>query len=116
MTYLDQSDIFYADPAAYIRARFPAKVDDTWPPSPSVASTQHLSNVTHAWPSHFVVFGALLDDGGTESEVGALLREKGYVVERKLWNGLFGWHEDERRKGGVILLRWQGGSMTDRTR
>lgn len=108
-TYLDQSDFFYASPATYLTTRFPALVNTSFPPSPfpSHAHPQPPSSDLawrHEWPSHLVVFQALLDDA--KGEVGELLRSKGYEEERRLWNSH--WHEDERRRGDVVVLRWQG--------
>lgn len=108
-TYRDQSDFFYASPTDYLLARFPPSVNLSFPSSPFVpphsSSTTSSSNDlgwTHEWPSHLVVFDALLkQDGGT---VERLLKERGYREERRLWNSH--WHEDERRRGDVVVLRW----------
>ncbi|GAA5847198.1 hypothetical protein JCM3766R1_001831 [Sporobolomyces carnicolor] len=64
-----------------------------------------------AWPSHLVVFEHLLDrpcrPGERCVDVRDLLcRVMGYRVEKKFWNGIRGWHEDERRSGGVVVLAW----------
>ncbi|KPV73918.1 glycosyltransferase family 22 protein [Rhodotorula graminis WP1] len=78
----------------------------------------------HAWPERIVLFSSLLDvacdaGGGGREEgkggwaprtVGALLSERGYVEERRLWNTIGGWHEDERRRGDVRVLVWRGGA------
>jgi len=67
---------------------------------------------THTWPSHLVLFKNLLDEPCRLLEdctsVGELLEKKGYRFEKEFWNGIGGWHEDERRKGGIVVLRWQG--------
>ncbi|GAA5959978.1 hypothetical protein JCM21900_001448 [Sporobolomyces salmonicolor] len=130
--YLDQTDHLYASPARYFLARFPSAVDPSFPPSPvpdpdpyllrppssaalaarrALASRRFDRGWTHAWPSHLVVFGALLEDDGGEhyTTVRELLEGKGYVVEKRFWNGVGGWHEDERRRGGVVVLSWRGG-------
>ncbi|GAA5903644.1 hypothetical protein JCM8208_003643 [Rhodotorula glutinis] len=136
-TYLDQSDYFYASPCAYLSSRFPPAVDPSFPPSPPLpvrplatstsTSTSDPADLDlgwrHAWPERVVLFSSLLDvaceggggGGGREEEkgvgaprtVGALLGERGYVEERRLWNTLGGWHEDERRKGEVRVLVWR---------
>lgn len=118
-SYLDQTDFFYASPFSYLRDRFPPEVDPTFPPSPFVAA--HLPRASgpvnpfpegdlndlgwwHEWPSHLVCFDVLLTERG--GEVGAFLRAKGYEVHRRLWNSHF--HEDGRRRGDVVVLKWVG--------
>lgn len=118
-TYLDQTDFFYASPLAYLRARLPARVDPSFPPSPFVAA--HLPpspsapappaegdandlGWRHEWPSYLVCFDVLLTEAG--GEVGEFLRGKGYAEERRVWNSHF--HEDGRRRGDVVVLRWVG--------
>lgn len=93
-TYLDQTDLFYASPSRYLLDNFPQQVATDWPPF-------NLAGPT--WPSHLVVFSNLLEEDG----VGRLLIEKGYVERERRWNSL--WHEDERRRGEVVLLEWKGG-------
>ncbi|GAA5843401.1 hypothetical protein JCM9279_002091 [Rhodotorula babjevae] len=140
-TYLDQSDFFYASPCAYLDSRFPPAVDPAFPPSPPLperarTSTSASNSATldldlgrrHAWPERIVLFSSLLDvtcdgggGGGREAQkgagaprtVGALLGQRGYVEERRLWNTLGGWHEDERRKGDVRVLVWRGGGAEE---
>jgi len=63
------------------------------------------------------MFQALLDtpcrsEESCENVADLLVNELGYEVEKKFWNGLGGWHEDERRKGGVVVLSWRGRSRT----
>lgn len=105
--YRDQSDFFYEDPARYLLDRFPATVDPSFPPSlgatrePSAASDDNLG-WTHAWPSHLVVFDALLE----KREVAAILAERGYVERARFWNAH--WTDDERRRGDVVVLAWRG--------
>lgn len=70
------------------------------------------SGYSHGWPSYLVVFGALLEhrtDGHTAQHrstksVADVLEAEGYVIQRRIWNGIGGWHEDPRRKGHVIVL------------
>ncbi|GAA5881783.1 hypothetical protein JCM1840_004830 [Sporobolomyces johnsonii] len=130
--YLDQTDHFYASPSRYFLARFPPVVDPAFPPSPFPARDPYLLPPagapatlaarhalesrrfdrawTHAWPSHLVVFGALLEEDGGDgyATVRELLEGKGYEVEKRFWNGVGGWHEDARRRGGVVVLGWRG--------
>ena len=132
-SYRDQSDHFYASPSTYLIHRFPSHVDPSFPPSPFPPPDPFALSATipsilkarqdledrkfdrgwsHTWPSHLVVFQNLLDEVCRPQEdcesVGDLLEKKGYRVEREFWNGIGGWHEDERRKGGIVVLRWQG--------
>ncbi|GAA5946343.1 hypothetical protein JCM3765_000204 [Sporobolomyces pararoseus] len=137
--YLDQSDHFYSSPSTYFLTRFPLSVDSTFPPSlistspdpyavvsshpPTTSTTEARQQLIEkkfdlewsysSWPSHLVVFQALLDTPCRPEEpcrdVRELLVDRlGYKVEKKFWNGIGGWHEDERRKGGVVLLSWMG--------
>jgi phosphatidylinositol glycan class B len=53
----------------------------------------------HNWPRYLVVFGALLQD----DDVATLLRNQGY---QEVWVGNNGFEQDERRRGGVHVLRW----------
>lgn len=116
--YRDQTDFFYASPLSYVQSRFPPTVNPAFPPSPFVAA--HLpsrgavrasrngdSNDLgwwHEWPSHLVAFDVLLteDDG----KVGEFLAGKGYAVDRREWNSHF--HEDGRRRGDIVVLKWVG--------
>lgn len=118
-TYLDQTDIFYASPLAYLHDRFPPLVDPTFPPSSRtlaqpVAAGEPMENDLgwrHSWPSHIVLFDTLLHvrRDGTERAgekvemVGELLRGIGYREETRLWNSHF--HET-KRSGDVVVLRW----------
>ncbi|GAA6007153.1 hypothetical protein JCM10207_001526 [Rhodosporidiobolus poonsookiae] len=121
--YLDQSDHFYLSPCTYLSSRFPPAVDARWPASPPLPAVPPSSagewdrGWHHAWPERVVLFSNLLDvrcpapatgEKGGEETVGALLAAKGYSEEKRLWNTLGGWHEDERRRGSVVVLRWGG--------
>ena len=53
----------------------------------------------HEWPQYLVMFGTLLDD----PEVHNLLHEKGYRV---VWHEERGWEGDDRRRGGVFVLKF----------
>jgi len=55
----------------------------------------------HTWPSHFVIFGALVDNSTFEGRsVRAILDSKGYY---EAWMDGNGYEEDERKRGGVRL-------------
>ena len=85
--------------------RFPPVVDPSFPSSlgatrePSAASDDDLG-WAHAWPSHLVVFDALLE----KREVAAILAQRGYVERARFWNAH--WTDDERRRGDVVVLAW----------
>ncbi|KAL8283183.1 hypothetical protein RQP46_005961 [Phenoliferia psychrophenolica] len=111
-TYRDQSDYFYDDPTHYLATRFPSSVDISFPSSPFVLPpSPHDSKPDatdlgwrHEWPSHIVAFDALLvSDQGA---VAGLLEAKGYREWERLWNSH--WHEDDRRRGDIVILRWTG--------
>ncbi|GAA5825897.1 hypothetical protein JCM11251_000044 [Rhodosporidiobolus azoricus] len=131
--YLDQSDYFYRSPSQYLLQRFPRTVDLSFRPSPPLPLTPpHLDlegeedkydlGWTHAWPLRLVLFSNLLavpctsptgletvGECGEEGTVGGLLWKKGYREEKRFWNAIGGWNEDERRRGEVVVLRWRGG-------
>ncbi|SCV70356.1 BQ2448_1750 [Microbotryum intermedium] len=95
--YRDQSDYFYESPSTYLTQRFPTEVDPTFPPSPF-----QTKDWQHTWPSHLVFFQALLDqDPGVER----VLRGRGYEEVERRWNSL--WHDDERRRGDVVVWKWR---------
>ena len=58
----------------------------------------HTDGWQHTWPQYLVVFGALLREPGMED----LLKGKGYV---EVWRKEYGWEGDERRRGGVIVMK-----------
>lgn len=103
-TYLDQSDFFYDSPSKYLLNRFPSSVDPSFPPSPfpSARYLPHTSDLgwRHEWPSHLVLFDALVP------ELQGLLEAQGYREQTRLWNSH--WHEDDRRRGDVVVWRWHG--------
>jgi len=106
-TYRDQTRVFYDDPIAYLRRRFPRRVDRHFPPSPQPTTPPGQLPVSwsHSWPSHFVLFGALLDIKGVRE----LLEETGYREDTRFINGF---EEDEKRRGGVQLWRWDASFET----
>ncbi|KAH9053301.1 Alg9-like mannosyltransferase family-domain-containing protein [Lactarius vividus] len=91
-TYQDETDIFFQDPVTFLSVRFPDQVDSTFPP---LARAPH----EYAWPSHLVLFGALLRERGVEDA----LRAKGYM---EAWRAGSGIEEDPRRREGVRIWRW----------
>ncbi|KAK4049576.1 glycosylphosphatidylinositol anchor biosynthesis [Microbotryomycetes sp. JL201] len=126
-TYKDQSDVFYDSPSTYLVERFPQDVNPGFPPSPAILPGEliqlyergQVPDWKHEWPSHIVLFQALVDEPvelGLLSRVwvdheaqnktlGNLLASKGYVEVKRSWNSL--WHEDDRRRGDVIVLQWR---------
>ncbi|KAH8981026.1 Alg9-like mannosyltransferase family-domain-containing protein [Lactarius akahatsu] len=97
-TYQDETDIFFRDPVAFLSAHFPDQVDTTFPPS---ARAPH----EYAWPTHLVLFGALLRERGVEDA----LRAKGYTEAWRAGNGI---EEDPRRREGVRI--WRRGVAADK--
>ena len=91
-TYQDETDIFFRDPETFFSMRFPEYVDTAFPPSA-------LAPHEYAWPSHLVLFGALLRERGVEDA----LRAKGYAEVWRAGNGI---EEDPRRREGVRIWRW----------
>lgn len=76
---------------------------------------EHDLGWIHTWPSHLVLFSNLLEKLQSHPSrshpeatrtISQLLLEKGYVERTRLWNAFF--HEDSRRAGDVVVLRWQG--------
>ncbi len=41
--------------------------------------------------------------GQLEEEMAKVLKGSGYGVCRREWNGWKGWHEDWRRRGGMVI-------------
>lgn len=50
-----------------------------------------------AWTAYLVTFGQL------EEEMAKVLKGSGYGICRREWNGVGGWHEDWRRRGGMVV-------------
>lgn len=102
--YRDQTDIFYESPITYLRGRFPPRADRHFPPSsnpytkPGEAHQRSVNDWQHQWPQYVVVFGALLQESG----VGNLLEDLGY---KTVWTEEYGWEGDNRRRGGVVILK-----------
>ena len=105
--------------ASISEERGPSKTGDILQDSGALIADEYDYGWNHSWPSHLVVFQALLDTRCSFSRaetilqrngetIGDLLRSKGYREEARLWNSL--WHEDERRRGDVVLLKWSGTS------
>ena len=91
-TYQDETDIFFTDPAVFLSAQFPEHVDPTFQPWVDAP-------YRYMWPSHLVLFGALLREPGVED----VLSAKGYT---EVWRGGTGLEEDSRRRAGVRVWRW----------
>ena len=79
---------------AFLSTQLPLRVDSTFPPliDPPYRYT---------WPSHLVLFGALLHEPGVKD----VLHAEGY---EEVWRGGNGIEEDRRRRGGVRVWRWDG--------
>lgn len=100
---MDQTDVFYKSPIAYLHNHFPSEVDPTYPPSPSPITKPGTSPTAagpwrHEWPQYVVMFGALLYEPGVRD----LLQSRGYV---EIWNAEFGWEVENRRSGGVRIWK-----------
>ncbi|KAJ1025769.1 hypothetical protein NDA18_004104 [Ustilago nuda] len=117
--YWDQSDFFYHDPIKYLVERMPFNVDTSYPPSPVPGSGSGTGEGReevwdkgwrHTWPSHLVVFDALLKEGsrkaGHTRTLKNLLSLKGYREVGRYWNTVK--HEDARREGDVVVLAYKG--------
>lgn len=128
--YLDQSDHFYFSPSTYFLTRFPPTSTSSLlgspPRSNPYALPPDLPSTLQArqdliekkfdlgwtypqWPTHLVLFENLLAvpcqvEEDCKDIRGLLVEKVGYRVVKEFWNGIGGWHEDERRKGGVVVL------------
>lgn len=95
---------FYADPARFLRMRFPPR---PYQSAKSFRSLQRFVPSIRPWPSHLAFFGALLD-GREGAEVRALLEERGYAPDpgweaTRSWNGWDWAQDDDRKQGGVVI-------------
>ncbi|KAJ3224654.1 glycosylphosphatidylinositol anchor biosynthesis [Chytriomyces hyalinus] len=106
--YLDEADIFYANPKAFIETYF-APFKETHRISNRTDVTKTQTNVLFyvpgqssyqiqqfVWPSRVVIFAALLDTLGKEYFI-----ERGYSQCARFFNSHF--HDDSRRLGDVIV-------------
>lgn len=103
-SYRDQTDVFFATPLSYLDAYFPPTVNSQFPESPrptTFPGTTETGLWEHEWPTHLVLFGALLQEKGVENK----LRDIGYVP---VWHEGNGLEEDPRRRGGVRVWAWKG--------
>ena len=105
-TYMDQTNIFYKSPLAYVKKHFPAEVDQSFPPSPYPASSPGVLETSdspwrHTWPQYLVIFGSL-----QEAEFTSLLRSRDY---QPIWHAHYGFDNEESRSGGVIVWKHAGG-------
>lgn len=106
-TYKDQSDFFYDDPLTYLVDRFPSSVNESFPPSPLPLHPPSKNapldlGWSHEWPSHLVLFDALLTHPGIRD----LLPHRGYQEVWRQWNSHV--QDDARRAGDVIVLQYYG--------
>ncbi|EGF98582.1 family 22 glycosyltransferase [Melampsora larici-populina 98AG31] len=100
--YKDQSDSFYEDPIKFLVDHFPSAVNDRFPGS-------IVNESSFQWPSHIVLFSNLLDVTSNQTSqgkarVGSFLQDLGYITDKEFENGR--WHDDRRREGKVIVMRW----------
>jgi len=89
--YLDEADVFYLDPVAWLRKNMlaPSDVRD------GVASGGTMNNTTRAWPEYLIFFEQL------EKFLQSMDVEKYYA---ECWRGFnTHWHDDWRRKGDVVV-------------
>ncbi|KAK7207622.1 Alg9-like mannosyltransferase family-domain-containing protein [Myxozyma melibiosi] len=86
-TYMDEADIFYADPVEFIRTNFP--------PVTQIRSKYKGAHPKY-WPSHLVFFEAL-----KEKVDEALGGSEDYLECARFFNSHF--HEDYRRRGDVVV-------------
>lgn len=110
--YWDQSDFFYHDPVTYMVDRFPLHVDTTFPSASGTAvkqsgvpreRTKFDLGWQHSWPSHLVMFDALLHTQNQQgTTIRELLNEKGYSERYRMWNSIF--HPDHRRQGDIVVM------------
>ncbi|KAL8630846.1 hypothetical protein Q9189_003431 [Teloschistes chrysophthalmus] len=134
--YLDEADQFYAAPASWmsvhlgkapknaneqvlrLKALEAVNVGVAWDGSLSTnegakTSKGVMQEKKRAWTTYLVFFGQL------EPEMQKLLLGSGYGVCWRGWNGPGGWHEDWRRRGGLVVWcldegekrRWRERSM-----
>jgi phosphatidylinositol glycan class B len=113
--YRDQTDVFYESPLEYLKTRFPADVDLTFPPSSYPCSPPNLPEKPatddeerhveesdkwkHEWPEYLVMFGHLLDSPGVRKYLTRTMRYK--IV----WRAGYGFDEEPNRSGGVFVLK-----------
>ncbi|CAD6582140.1 MAG: glycosylphosphatidylinositol anchor biosynthesis [Cyphobasidiales sp. Tagirdzhanova-0007] len=102
-SYIDETNLFYKDPHAFIREHFPSHVSESFPASPDLSDPEQAH--VYCWPSHLVLFDVLLQCQceTTHQTFNQLLLEKGYVEQKRFWNSI--WHEDPRRAGDVVVMR-----------
>ncbi|ODQ80606.1 glycosyltransferase family 22 protein [Babjeviella inositovora NRRL Y-12698] len=88
-TYQDESDIFYADPVAFLTQKFP----------PPIKAKRESGKFEYEWPTHLVFFENL------EPIMKPYLEGSGYQECERFFNTWFHW--DNRRSGDVIVYcKW----------
>ena len=114
--YQDVSDVFYADPLAFLQNRFAQQVDPTFPPLAKPMQVRPQGGDEIPWPSHLVTFEALHGVGSDGKQldkrrrakgmtVEKYLRLKGYTIVHQRWNSIK--HEDPRRDGRIVVWQWR---------
>ncbi|KAG9295804.1 hypothetical protein G9A89_009033 [Geosiphon pyriformis] len=90
--YMDEADQFYSDPLKFLSHHF----EDITKSSKRNNSERGSLPVLRKWPSHLVIFEALLKD------ITSLIEKSDYQECSRFFNSHF--HDDSRRQGDVILF------------
>lgn len=90
-SYMDESDYFYENPLAFIKANFPSIVH------PNISPPR--SQWPHQWPHYIVMYSSLWE---SNDDVRNFLGQY-YGINEALWNAAGHW--DPRREGHLLLLK-----------
>ncbi|KAI4183998.1 MAG: hypothetical protein LQ346_006199 [Caloplaca aetnensis] len=109
-TYLDEADQFYASPTHWLSLQLGRPPRSLGEQQARLLALETATGVAwdgvefdrgrerkKAWTAYLVMFGQL------EEEMAKVLKGSGYGVCRREWNGWKGWHEDWRRRGGMVI-------------
>ena len=93
MTYLDEADVFYADPRDWMRQN--KKSDEAIYITDANLMEANISVSLRAWPNYLVFF----------AQLEPLMKKELHTSKyRECWRGFnTHWHDDWRRKGDVIV-------------
>lgn len=89
--YLDESDVFYANPTKWLDENMEAN----WGTTSEWVFSQPLAAGKRPWPSHVVMFEALVP------EVAGYFENSPYRECDRVWNSYFHW--DGRRQGDLVV-------------
>lgn len=93
-SYLDEADVFYADPASWIDKNMEDS-NNIMKSTEARRSGQETQKVRRDWPQYLVFFQQL------EPELDTILKGSKYV---ECWRGFnTHWHDDWRRQGDVVV-------------